>query len=125
MRYARAEAEEIWGFVSGENVVVLGDDINSAPATVENVLSHLKDTSIAHFACCSGGAEPLKSGLMLKDGEILTISHVMQQYMPNAELAFLSSGENVIGEVDLPDESLHLAASMLFAGFRGVVTTMW
>ena len=45
--------------------------------------------------------------------------------MPNASLAFLSACETAMGAEDLPDEAMHLAASLLFAGFGGVVATMW
>ena len=49
----------------------------------------------------------------------------MKQPMPNASLAFLSACETAMGADELSDEAMHLAASLLFAGFRGVVATMW
>jgi CHAT domain-containing protein len=30
-----------------------------------------------------------------------------------------------MGDENLPDEIIHFAATMLFAGFRGAVATMW
>ena len=30
-----------------------------------------------------------------------------------------------MGHEDLPDEAMHLGATLLFAGFRGAVATMW
>ncbi|KAJ7123558.1 hypothetical protein C8R44DRAFT_784007, partial [Mycena epipterygia] len=40
-------------------------------------------------------------------------------------LAFLSACETAKGDDTVPDEAMHLAATLLFAGFRGVVATMW
>jgi CHAT domain-containing protein len=40
-------------------------------------------------------------------------------------LAFLSACETAKGDKTIPDEAMHLAATLLFAGFRGVVATMW
>jgi CHAT domain-containing protein len=40
-------------------------------------------------------------------------------------LAFLSACETAKGDEGTPDEAMHLAAAVLFAGFRGVVATMW
>jgi CHAT domain-containing protein len=40
-------------------------------------------------------------------------------------LAFLSACETAKGDEAVPDEALHLAATLMFAGFRAVVATMW
>ncbi|KAJ7617740.1 hypothetical protein FB45DRAFT_800536 [Roridomyces roridus] len=40
-------------------------------------------------------------------------------------LAFLSACETAQAHVKTPDEAMHLAATFLFAGFSGVVGTMW
>ena len=96
------------------------------PSSVENVLNHLSDASIAHFAC-HGIQHPfnaLNSALLLS-GENLTVSTLMKHSMPYASLAFLSACETAKGDETVPDEAIHLAATMLFAGFRGVVGTMW
>ncbi|KAJ7257747.1 hypothetical protein C8J57DRAFT_1647484 [Mycena rebaudengoi] len=75
---------------------------------------------------------PLDSGLMVADG-CLKVSHIMRR-PDNSErektenvmkLAFLSACETAKGDEKTPDESMHLAATLLFAGFRGVVATMW
>jgi len=49
----------------------------------------------------------------------------MQQSMPNASLAFLSACETAMGNENLPDEVIHLGSTLLFAGFHGVIATMW
>jgi CHAT domain-containing protein len=95
-------------------------------ATVKEVVSHLATTSIAHFACHGQQhpESPLDSALMLQDGP-LKVSQIMQQPILDGTLAFLSACETAMGDENLPDEVIHLASTLLFAGFRGVVATMW
>jgi len=45
--------------------------------------------------------------------------------LPMAELAVLSACHSAGVNKETPDESLHPAAGMLFAGFRSVVGTLW
>jgi CHAT domain-containing protein len=94
---------------------------------VQDVLSHLSSSHIVHFACHGkqDAVAPLESRLILHDGHPLKVSEIMKQPMPYASLAFLSACETAMGAEELPDEAMHLAASLLFAGFRGVVGTMW
>ena len=40
-------------------------------------------------------------------------------------LAFLSACGTAQGDVDMPDEAMHLAATLMFAGTRSVVATLW
>ena len=55
----------------------------------------------------------------------LNVSQIMQQPVPNASLAFLSAAKTEMDGENLPDEVNHLGATVLFAGFRNVVPTMW
>ena len=55
----------------------------------------------------------------------LKVSKIIQKRNTNASLAFLSACETAKGDKGSPDEAMHLAATMLFAGFCGVVGTMW
>jgi len=100
--------------------------IPSVPATIDKVVSELSPMSIAHFACHGhqDTQNPLNSSLILENGG-LKVSRIMQQSMPNASLAFLCACETAMGDPKLPDEAMHLGATLLFAGFRGVVATMW
>ena len=102
------------------------DLVKLARGSVKEVISHLPEVSIAHFACHGEQniQNPLESALLLQDGP-LKISHIMQKPMPNASLAFLSACETAMGDENLPDEVIHLGATLLFAGFGGVVATMW
>ena len=49
----------------------------------------------------------------------------MQQQISNPDLAFLSARQTSKGDFRLSEEVVHLAAGMLAAGYRGVVSTMW
>jgi CHAT domain-containing protein len=49
----------------------------------------------------------------------------MRLRLPHAVLAFLSACQTAQGSEKQPDQAVHLAASMLFCGFRSVVGTMW
>jgi CHAT domain-containing protein len=84
-----------------------------------------QDMRVLHL-CCHGvqKADPLKSSFLLSNGS-LTIEDIMKFNLPNAVLAFLSACQTAQGSWSQPDQAVHLAASMLFCGFRSVVGTMW
>jgi len=117
------ELQKIETRVPAEYLVKLGTSGVSAP--VEAVYSHLPSASVVHFACYGqqDTNNPPESTLILVDGQ-LKMSQIAAQPMPNAPLAFLNSFQAVVDE-SLQDEVIHSAAALLFAGFRGVVTTMW
>jgi len=123
--FTELELQSIEKLVPPVHLVKLGTGESSA--TVKDVLSHLPSSHIVHFAChgIQDAILPLDSGLILHDGERLKISEIMKLPMPNASLAFLNACETAMGTGSLPDEAIHLAASLLFGGFRGVVATMW
>ncbi|KAJ7872578.1 CHAT domain-containing protein [Mycena leptocephala] len=98
------------------------------------VVENLQESSIVHFAChgIQDPENPLDSSLMLSDGR-LKVSQIMRRQESDysegsgnpMSLAFLSACETAKGDNSTPDEAMHLAATFLFAGFRGVVATMW
>ncbi|KAJ7880289.1 hypothetical protein B0H14DRAFT_3434546 [Mycena olivaceomarginata] len=45
--------------------------------------------------------------------------------IPRADFAFLAASSTAAGDEGTPDEAIHLAAAMQFAGFRSVVGTLW
>jgi hypothetical protein len=99
----------------------------SAHTTMSELLSLLADTPahVLHMACHGiQDWEPLKSSFLLQDGK-LTIEDIIQLNLPHAFLAFLSACQTAKGDQNAPDQAVHLAASMLFCGFRSVVGTMW
>jgi CHAT domain-containing protein len=103
----------------------LGD---TTPATVDVALQHLQESSVVHFAChgTQDLQNPLETGLLLTDGR-LKVSELMRgkSREKTMTLAFLSACETAKGDDTVPDEAMHLAATLLFAGFRSVVATMW
>ncbi|KAF8200073.1 CHAT domain-containing protein [Mycena galopus ATCC 62051] len=123
---ARIELAEIERRVPKEWHTVVGE---TSKATVEATTTALGNCSIAHFAChgVQDTVNPLNSGLVLHDGR-LGIAELMRRASvgdSNLSLAFLSACETAKGDNSTPDEAMHLAGVMLFAGFRSVIGTMW
>ncbi|KAF8177775.1 CHAT domain-containing protein, partial [Mycena galopus ATCC 62051] len=95
-------------------------------ATVEGVQEGMKNSRWVHFACHGvQSSPPTESALLLAGSSRLTLSNIIELSIPNADLAFLSACQTATGTPQLQDESVHLAAGMLLAGYRGVVGTMW
>ncbi|KAJ7806902.1 CHAT domain-containing protein [Mycena leptocephala] len=68
---------------------------------------------------------PTESALLLAGSSQLTLSRIIQLNLPHADFAFLSACQTATGDKKLREESVHLAAGMLVAGYRGVIATMW
>jgi CHAT domain-containing protein len=94
--------------------------------TIMQVSQALPFADIVHLAChgIQDHQNALASSFCLGDGK-LSISEIMDLNMSRKFLAFLSACETAKGDEEQPDQVLHLAASMLFTGFRSVVATMW
>jgi CHAT domain-containing protein len=75
--YAKQELENIAAHVPNDCLVKLGTP--KAPATVNEVISHLPAASIAHFACHGeqNKNNPLDSSLIFEDGR-LKVSQIMR-----------------------------------------------
>jgi CHAT domain-containing protein len=95
-------------------------------STANDVLRLLPDATILHLACHGqqNVEKPLKSGFIMHD-KMIRVEDLVRLNLPNAHLAFLSACETAQGDLERPDEALHLAATMLYAGFKSVVGTMW
>jgi CHAT domain-containing protein len=95
-------------------------------STADEVLRLLPDTTILHLAChgIQSTSKPLESGFIMHD-RMMQVGDLIRLNLPNARLAFLSACETAQGDMEHPDEALHLAATMLYAGFKSVVGTMW
>lgn len=125
------EVQKVAKLVSSDQILPLphDEDVRNNPAggiTRQTTLDQLSRASIFHLA--SHGQQvlddPLQSGFLLRDKK-LTIADLMHHPLPQAFLAFLSACETA-KEVDThSEESVHLAAAMLFAGFKTVIATMW
>jgi tetratricopeptide (TPR) repeat protein len=95
-------------------------------ATVERVAERIKTASFVHLAChgLQHRTNALESGFYLSDDK-LTISRLMELHLNHPWFAYLSACETAKGDAEQPDQVMHLAAAMLFAGFKHVVATMW
>ena len=102
-------------------------ELQGADATVERVIMGLSHCRWVHLAChgSQNRSDPTKSALILQDGR-LEIGRITGSVLPGtAEFAFLSACQTVSGDDALSEEAVHLAASMLFVGYRSVIATMW
>ena len=97
-----------------------------AGASTHDVLSRLPDAAFLHLAChgTQDRENALDSGFLMSDS-MMTVAQLMSLKLPRAFLAFLSACETARGDEKQPDQAVHLAATMLFVGFRSVVGTMW
>jgi hypothetical protein len=115
----RKEADVVQKHVSMSSEVIQA-------STCNEVLEHIQAASIVHLAChgTQNPSDALQSGFHLEDG-LLSVSKLMELQLPRAFLAVLGACETAKGDATQPDQAIHLAAAMLFAGFKSVVATMW
>jgi CHAT domain-containing protein len=124
---ARPEVEAVSNIVSKLSPTVPGTGVTRVSGVkVQDVLDHLPSASILHLACHGeqDPTNPLDSGFALRDGR-LSIGDLMRLNLPNAQFAFLSACETAKGDRTYHDQAVHLAAAMLFVGFRSVIATLW
>lgn len=95
-------------------------------ATSNEVLLNMARSSWVHLACHATQdlTEPTRSGLLLH-GNRLTISDIIKEPFPNADLAFLSACQTATGDEKISDEAVHIAGGMLASGYRAIIATMW
>ena len=101
--------------------------LEDSDASVQGVAAALPRCSWAHFAChgIQDANKPMDSGLVMSNGERLTLSRIAQSSPASPQFAFLSSCQSATGSEQFPNEAVHLAAGLQFVGFRGVIGTMW
>ncbi|KAJ7227798.1 TPR-like protein [Mycena rebaudengoi] len=100
--------------------------LDEEKATIAEVQMGMMNSRWVHFACHGVQSDsPTESALLLAGSSRLTLSSIIQLSLPNADLAFLSACQTATGSQELQDESVHLTAGMLLAGYRGVIGTMW
>lgn len=118
------ETRDIAAIATLHDVKIVSHLVGST--TVAKTSESIKVANIMHLAC-HGIQDPedaTRSGFCLGDGR-LSISELMQLDIKHGFLAFLSACETARGSEDQPDQAMHLAAAMLFVGFKSVVATMW
>jgi CHAT domain-containing protein len=127
LRYVEDEINLVQSVAESMSISV--DDSNSCignATTVARVSEVLRNTNLVHIAChgTQNTHNALSSGYCLSDGN-LSVSRLMDLDLKDAFFAFLSACETAKGDKKQPDQTVHLAAAMLFVGFRSVVATMW
>ena len=100
--------------------------IEGEDSCISRVADELGRNEWVHLAChgVPNRKQPFESAFALHDGHF-TIQHIIRCDLKNPEFAYLSSCHTVVGDEESPDEAIHLAAAMQFAGFRSVIGTMW
>ncbi|KAH7153450.1 CHAT domain-containing protein [Dactylonectria macrodidyma] len=98
----------------------------------DQVMSHLPDCSIFHFAGhgSTNPIDPSQSSLLLRDWETdqLTVATLLEINIRERHpfLAYLSAcGTGEIKDDRFVDENIHLASAFQLAGFRHVIGTLW
>jgi len=86
---------------------------------VATVLQSMKECGWIHLAChgIQDATSPTDNTFLLADGR-LTLHEIMKQY---TQLAVLSACQTTKGHIELSEETIHLAAGMLMAGYGNVV----
>ncbi|KAG1737594.1 CHAT domain-containing protein [Suillus occidentalis] len=100
--------------------------ISGDVATRAGALKALEENTWVHLACHGkqDPAQPYHSHFVMRD-EHVTLLDIMERDIPHAEFAFLSACHTAVGDKDTPDEVVHLAAGLQFAGFKSVIGTLW
>jgi len=100
--------------------------IEGEDSCISTVIDELGKNEWVHFAChgVPNQKQPFESAFALHDGEF-TIQRIIQCDLQNPEFAYLSACHTTVGDEESPDEVIHLASAMQFAGFRSVIGTMW
>jgi hypothetical protein len=104
--------------------------VSADTPTKANVLAHLPDHPIAHFAChgATDPTDPSNSLLMLHDwqSDPLTVASLAPIKLDRAQLAYLSACRTAFtGTAELIDEAIHLTSAFQLAGFPHVIGTLW
>ncbi|KAG9125166.1 hypothetical protein FRC07_008715 [Ceratobasidium sp. 392] len=118
----KAELDQVQLLAGDRPLTRLDEDKACADAVLHAMESH----SWVHFAChgSQNPYDPIKSALHLHDKD-LDLATIAQHPLKNQQLAILSACQTAAGDAALPDESVHLAAGLLMAGYPAVIATLW
>jgi CHAT domain-containing protein len=118
------EIEHVAAIAQSKGVEIVHHQANDT--TMADTAFVMEAANVLHLAChgIQDTYEATKSGFCLGDGR-LTIERLMELKLDHVFLAFLSACETAKGDKEQPDQVMHLAAAMLFSGFRSVIATMW
>ncbi|KAG1739761.1 CHAT domain-containing protein [Suillus occidentalis] len=100
--------------------------ITSVDATKSRAL---RDNTWLHFSChgTQNFDDPFKSAFLMRD-QPLSLLDITQMDLSLHQFAFLSRNsacETAVGDFATPDEVVHLAAGLQFAGVKSVIGTLW
>jgi CHAT domain-containing protein len=123
LRYVTEEARSVTSIFTSAGASANSD---AQASTKADVVALLESANVVHLAChgIQHGTEPHKSRFCLSTGS-LSVAELMEMDLQHAFVAFLSACETAKGAENHADEVVHLAATMLFAGFKSVIATMW
>lgn len=129
----RPTAAEPLGFAREEYALVRAAfprarRLSGVAAEHEAVKSAIAKASVVHIASHGSKdfAEPLKSGLYLACGGVLTLADLGDLQTPvQIRLAVLSACETALLDPSAPDEPLSLASALTELGVTGVVGSVW
>ncbi|KAF8431636.1 CHAT domain-containing protein [Boletus edulis BED1] len=112
----------------GQRIIGLASftQIDGPESCISRVAEELYRTEWVHLAChgLPNRTRPFESAFALRDGHF-TIERIMRCEPENPQFAYLSACHTTVGDEESPDEAIHLASAMQFAGFRSVIGTMW
>ena len=102
------------------------DIVTGDAATIKGAVQAFREHRWIHLAChgAQHATKPFESWFAMRDGP-LTLMRIIQERYTRSEFAFLSACHTAVGDASTPDEVLHLAGGMQFAGFNGVIGTLW
>ena len=100
--------------------------IDGEASCTSRVVEELGMNAWVHLAChgLPNRTQPFESAFALH-GRHFTVQRIIGCEFKNPEFAYLSACHTTVGYEESPDEVIHLASAMQFAGFRSVIGTMW
>ena len=121
VRKELATIERACARVSGDLATLVGPD-----APVFGVAHALASHTWLHLSCHAyqDPDYPFNSAFYMHNGP-LTLKTLTQLDLARVQFAFFSACLTSAGDARLPDECIHLAAGMQFAGVRSAVATLW
>ncbi|KAG1837334.1 TPR-like protein [Suillus subalutaceus] len=100
--------------------------IMSVDAMKLRVLYTLRDNTWLHLSCHGTQKldEPFKSAFLMRD-QPLSLLDITQIDLSRYQFAFISACETAVSDLSTPNEVIHLAAGLQFAGVKSVIGTLW
>jgi CHAT domain-containing protein len=97
-------------------------ELRDQNATIDAVLKAIPEHRLLHVTAHGElrDTDSLRSGFRLADG-VLSVSDLAECDVAAGELAVILSCDSARGDVQLPNEALHVAGAAAQAGFAGVV----